>query len=78
MLILLTRSRVTMSKSLTDLLYCGGLPAVTMTNPSGTLCVPKVLYCRNWSIVGARVSETQLISSRNRMPSFTPLFSICS
>ena len=27
---------------------------------------------------GARVSETQLISSRNRMPSFFPVFSISS
>ena len=27
------------------------------------------LFCRNCSMVGASVSETQLISSRNRMPS---------
>ena len=36
------------------------------------------IYCRNWSIAGVSVSETQLISSRKRMPSFLPCFSIAS
>ena len=40
--------------------------------------MPNILYCRNCSIVGARVSETQLISSRKRMPSEIPDSSIWS
>lgn len=71
-----TRSSVTTSKSRTDLLYSGGFPAVTMTHPFGTFRLPKVFCCRNCSIVGASVSETQLISSMNRMPSFFPDASI--
>ena len=31
--------------------------------------MPENMFCRNCSMVGASVSETQLISSRNRMPS---------
>ncbi len=31
---------------------------------------------KNWSIIGVSVSEMQLISSRNRMPSETPVRSI--
>ena len=67
-----------MSKSLAERLYSGGFPAVTTTQPSGTRCLPKTLYCRNCSMAGARVSDTQLISSRNRMPSRTPVRSIWS
>ena len=65
-----------MSNSCTERLYSGGLPAHTMTHPSGTLCLPNVLNCRNWSIEGYSVSETQLISSRNRMPSRNPVRSM--
>ena len=68
-----TRSKVTTSNSRTDLLYSGGLPAATMSQPSGTAWLPKVLHCKNCSMVGARVSETQLISSINRMPSRRPV-----
>ena len=71
-----TRSRVTISKSRTDLLYSGGLPAATMTQPAGTAWLPKVLHCKNCSMVGASVSETQLISSMKRMPSERPVASI--
>ena len=46
----------------------GGLPAATITQPSGTGCEPNVLYCKNLSIDGASVSETQLISSKNKIP----------
>ena len=51
---------------------------MTIMNPSGTLWLPNILYCRNCSIVGASVSETQLISSRNRIPSAMPEASIWS
>ena len=67
-----------MSKSRTDLLYSGGLPAATITQPAGTAWLPKVLHCKNCSMVGASVSETQLISSMNRMPSCRPVASIFS
>ena len=40
-----------------DLLYSGGFPAVTITHPSGTLCFPKTLYCKNCNIDGASVSD---------------------
>ena len=73
-----TRSRVTRSKSRTLLLYSGGLPAATMTHPAGTGWLPKVLPCKNCSMVGARVSDTQLISSMKRMPFFSPVCSIFS
>ena len=72
----LTRSRVSMSKSRTELLYSGGLPAAAMIQPSGIFWLPKVLHCRNCSMVGARVSLTQLISSMKRMPSLRPVSSI--
>ena len=74
----LSRSQVTTSNSRTELLYSGGLPAVTTIQPSGTRWRPKILYCKNCSITGARVSDTQLISSRKRMPSCTPVSSIRS
>ena len=74
----LTRSSVTTSKSRTDLLYSGGLPAATISQPSGRRWLPKVLHCRNCSIMGARVSDTQLISSRNKMPSRMPVRSMSS
>ena len=73
-----TRSRVTMSNSLADLLYSTGFPAAAMTQPEGTGWVPNVLFCRNCSIVGTRVSETQLISSIKRIPSLHPVCSIFS
>ena len=69
---------MTMSNSRTELLYSGGLPAVTTIQPSGTRCLPKILNCKNCSIEGAKVSETQLISSKKRMPSFLPVSSILS
>ena len=71
-------SHVTMSNSRTELLYSGGFPAVTTIQPFGTLCLPNTLYCKNCSMIGASVSDTQLISSRNRMPSLTPVSSIMS
>ena len=72
------RSSVTTSKSRTDLLYSGGLPAATMIQPSGIFWLPNILHCRNCSIVGASVSDTQLISSIKRIPSFNPVSSILS
>ena len=42
------------------------------------LMVSKDLPCRNCSMVGASVSDTQLISSINRMPSGIPLCSMRS
>ena len=71
-------SMVTMSISRTESLYSGGFPAVTTTQPSGTRCRPKTLFCRNCSMEGASVSEMQLISSRKRMPSFLPVASMRS
>lgn len=59
-------------------LYSGGFPAVTMTQPAGRRCWPNVLYCRNCSIAGMRVSDAQLTSSKKRMPSGMPLFSTAS
>ncbi len=47
----------------------GGCPPATTPPPAGTAWLPKVLHCRNCSMVGASVSETQLISSMKRMPS---------
>ena len=67
-----------MSKSCAVRLYSGGLPAVTTIHPSGTRWRPKILYCKNCSIAGVSVSDTQLISSRNRMPSRLPVASIAS
>ena len=58
------------------MLYSGGFPAATISHPSGSRWFPKVLHWRNCSIIGASVSLTQLISSRNRIPSRTPVFSI--
>ena len=49
-----------------------------LTQPSGSRCVPNCLLCSSWSIAGISVSETQLISSRNKMPVGTPVFSILS
>ena len=46
--------------------------------PSGILWLPKVLHWRNCSMVGARVSDTQLISSIKRIPSLRPVSSIRS
>ena len=43
-----------------------------MIQPFGTFWFPKVLHWRNCSIVGASVSDTQLISSMNRIPSDFP------
>ena len=37
---------------------------------------PNTLYCKNCSMAGVSVSDTQLISSRNRMPSACPVCSI--
>ena len=51
-LIFFTRSSVTMSNSCTDLLYSGGLPAVTMIQPSGTAWRPNVLNCKNCNMEG--------------------------
>ena len=45
-------------------------------HPSGTAWLPNVLHCKNCSMVGASVSETQLISSIKRIPSFLPPSSI--
>ena len=73
-----TRSSVTRSNSRTLLLYSGGLPAATITQPSGTAWLPKVLHCRNCSMVGASVSLTQLISSMNRMPFVLPVRSMAA
>ena len=67
-----------MSKSCAVRLYSGGLPAVTRIQPSGTRCRPNTLYCKNCSMAGVSVSDTQLISSRNRMPSRLPVASIAS
>ena len=72
------RSQVAMSKSWAVRLYSGGLPAVTTIQPSGTAWRPKILYCRNCSMAGVSVSDTQLISSRNKMPSQRPVASIAS
>ena len=63
-----TRSSAAMSSSRTDALYSEGFPAAAMIQPSGTLWVPNVLNCKNCRIVGASVSDTQLISSINRIP----------
>ena len=49
-----------------------------MTQPSGMEWRPNTLYCRNCSMDGASVSDTQLISSRKRMPSAFPVSSITS
>ena len=73
-----TRSSVTRSKSRTLLLYSGGLPAATITQPAGTAWLPKVLHCKNCSMVGASVSDTQLISSINKIPCSRPVCSILS
>ena len=73
-----TRSSVTRSNSRTLLLYSGGLPAATMIHPAGTAWLPKVLHCKNCSIVGASVSLTQLISSINKMPFCLPVRSIAA
>ena len=42
--IILILSKVTMSNSLTDLLYSGGFPAATMIQPWGMLWLPNVLH----------------------------------
>ena len=64
-----TRSSVTRSKSRTLLLYSGGLPAATITPAGGhPAWLPKVLHCKNCSMVGASVPDTQLISSINKIP----------
>ena len=73
-----TRSRVTISNSLAELLYSTGFPAAAMIQPDGTGWVPNVLFCRNCSIVGTSVSDTQLISSIKRIPSLQPVSSIFS
>ena len=47
-------------------------------HPAGTAWLPKVLHCKNCSIVGASVSLTQLISSINKMPFCLPVRSIAA
>ncbi len=65
-------------KLLAERLYSTGLPAAAMIHPSGTGCVPKVLFWKNCSIVGTSVSDTQLISSIKRIPSLQEVSSIFS
>ena len=45
---------------------------------SGSFWLPKVLHCKNCSIIGVSRLEMQLISSKNRMPSRTPVRSMRS
>ena len=71
-------SSVAMSNSLAEELNSGGLPAATSTHPSGMRCGPNFLFWRRSSIAADSVSETQLTSSMNSMPSLTPWSSIAS
>ena len=76
--ITLILSRVAMSNSLAEELNSGGFPAATSTHPDGMGCGPNFLFCRRSSIAAERVSDTQLTSSMNRIPSLRPWVSMAS
>ena len=70
-----SRSSVTASKARAPRLYFGGFPAQTSIQPSGTSYRPKRLFCSSSSNAGISVSDTQLISSKKRMPDAQPVSS---
>ena len=59
-----TRSRVTISKSRTDLLYSGGLPAATMTQPAGNGLIAEGLALQELQHGGGPASRRHSRSRR--------------
>ena len=67
------RSSVAASKRLAARLNSVELPAATTIQPCGRACCPNVLNCRNCSMAGASVSDTQFASSSSKTPCAMPV-----